>query len=93
MRHPVRAITLASAIVWGACMLIIGLINLADSSYGGAFLRIMSSVYPGADTARNLGRVLLGTLYGFIDGAIAGYIFALLFRALSQDRGHHIHAH
>jgi hypothetical protein len=50
-------------------MLFVGLIHMAAPSYGGDFLRIMSSVYPGADTAPTLGRVLPGTAYGFVDGA------------------------
>jgi hypothetical protein len=36
------------------------------------------SVYPGADTARTFERVLLGAGYGFVDGAIVGYLFAVL---------------
>jgi hypothetical protein len=89
MTHPVKALTVASAIVWSACMLAIGLINLADPAYGGDFLRMMSSVHPGADTARTLSRVLLGTVYGFVDGAIAGWLFALLFTLFGQDRTSH----
>jgi hypothetical protein len=89
MKHPVKALTVASAIVWGACMLVIGLINMADPSYGGEFLRMMSSVYPGADTARTFSRVLLGTIYGFVDGALAGWLFALLFNLFGQDRTSH----
>jgi hypothetical protein len=92
MKHPVKALTVASAILWGGCMLIVGLINMADPSYGGEFLRLMSSVYPGADTARTLGRVLLGTIYGFVDGAIAGWLFAILFSAFGQDRTSHTSA-
>jgi hypothetical protein len=65
-------------------MLLVGLINLADPSYGGEFLRMMSSVYPGADTARTIGRVLLGTVYGFVDGAIAGWLFAWLYRLFAN---------
>lgn len=90
MRHPVRAITWTSAIIWGACMLIIGLVNLADPRYGGEFLRMMSSVYPGADTVRTLGSVLLGTVYGFVDGAIAGVFFGLLFQAFGRDSHTHM---
>lgn len=89
MKHPVKALTVASAILWGASMLVVGLINLADPSYGGQFLRMMSSVYPGADTARTLSRVLLGTIYGFVDGAIVGWLFALLFNVFGQDRTSH----
>jgi len=84
MTTSVKSISITFAILWGACMLIVGLINLADASYGAEFLRMMSSVYPGADTARTLGRVLIGTLYGVIDGAIGGYLFAVLYRALAR---------
>jgi hypothetical protein len=70
-------------------MLIVGLINLADPRYGGEFLRTMSSIYPGADTARTLGSVLLGTVYGFVDGAIAGWLFGLLATAFGQDHASH----
>jgi hypothetical protein len=85
MGASVRAITVTSAILWGGCMLLVGLINLADASYGGEFLRVMSSVYPGADTTRTIGRVLVGTIYGLIDGAIAGYLFAVLYRLLARE--------
>jgi hypothetical protein len=45
---------------------------------------MMSSVYPGADTTATFGRVLLGTIYGLIDGAIAGCIFGWLYSAFSH---------
>lgn len=92
MRHPMRALTLTAALLWAGCMLLVGLINLADPHYGGEFLRMMSSVYPGADTARTLGRVLLGTVYGFVDGAICGWLFALLLGAIGNDHGSHLGA-
>jgi hypothetical protein len=85
MRASVKAITITSAILWGGCMLLVGLINLADPSYGGEFLRMMSSVYPGADTARTIGRVLVGASYGIIDGAVAGYLFAVLYRLFTRE--------
>jgi hypothetical protein len=75
-----KAIAGASAILWGACMLLAGLANLAYPSYGADFLRVMSSVYPGFHDSRTIGEVLLGTVYGVIDGAIGGYVFGLLYR-------------
>ena len=57
---------------------------MAAPSYGGEFLRMMSSVYPGADTAPTLGRVLLGTFYGLGDGALAGCFFGLLYGAFAH---------
>ena len=70
-------------------MLLFGLINMAVPSYGTEFLRVMSSIYPGADTAPTLARVLLGTLYGFVDGGIAGIVFGLLYRAFSHGTPTH----
>jgi hypothetical protein len=86
MKVSLKAITLSSAILWGGAMLFVGLIHLATPSYGADFLRIMSSVYPGADTAPTLGRVLLGTLYGLVDGGIGGLLFGLLYGAFAGSR-------
>lgn len=85
MGISVRSVTVTSAIVWGGCMFFVGLLNLAYPSYGSEFLRMMSSIYPGADTARTVGRVLLGALYGVIDGAIAGYLIAVLYRFFARE--------
>jgi hypothetical protein len=87
MRVSLKAITLTSAILWGFAMLFVGLIHMAAPSYGGDFLRIMSSVYPGADTAPTLARVLLGTVYGFVDGAVAGCLFGLLYDVFARSAG------
>jgi len=85
MEASVRAIAVTSAILWGGCILLVGLINLADQSYGGEFLRMMSSVYPGADTAGTIERVLLGAGYGFVDGAMVGYLFDVLCRLFARE--------
>jgi hypothetical protein len=83
MGVSLKAISLSSAVLWGTAILLVGLINMAAPSYGGDFLRIMSSVYPGADTAPTLARVLLGTVYGFVDGAVAGLFFGWLYKAFA----------
>ena len=66
-------------------MLVVGLIHIADPTYGSEFLRVMSSVYPGADTAPTIARVLVGTVYGFVDGAVAGLLFGLFYAAFSHQ--------
>jgi hypothetical protein len=80
MKPSIKAIALTSALMWGGCMLVVGLINLADASYGSQFLRIMSSVYPGADATRTLGCVLLGAVYGFIDGGLFVWLYRMMTR-------------
>ncbi len=39
----------------------------------------MASIYPGYTAAASFGQVILGTLYGLVDGAICGAIFAWLY--------------
>ncbi|HUP02639.1 MAG TPA: hypothetical protein VMU19_01540 [Bryobacteraceae bacterium] len=78
-----RSISLSFAVLWGFAMLFVGIAHLADPRYGAQFLAMMSSVYPGADTAPTMGRVLLGALYGFGDGAVAGLLFGLLYHGFA----------
>lgn len=86
MKLSVKATALTFGLLWGGAMLVVGLINLADPHYGNEFLRLMSSVYPGADTSRTIARVLLGTLYGFVDGAIGGALLAWLYDLFTSRR-------
>ncbi len=86
MGLSIRSFAFTCALLWGGCLLVVGLINLAAPSYGDEFLRMMSSVYPGADTARTMGSVVIGAIYGLVDGALFGCVFGWLYRALA---GHH----
>ena len=87
MRVSLKGAALSTAILWGSALLFVGLIHMAAPSYGGDFLRTMSSVYPGADTAPTLGRVLLGTLYGFVDGGVAGFLLGWLYSSFTGGTG------
>lgn len=83
MRLSVRGLVIASGLLWGGCLLIVGLIHLISGSYGGAFLSAMSSVYPFFHGARSLGDVFIGTVCGLIDGGIAGLLFGWLYNAFA----------
>jgi hypothetical protein len=85
MKLSLKATTLSLAALFGAGMLVVGAVHMAVPSYGGEFLRAMSSVWPGADTTPTLGHVLIGTVYGALDGAVAGYLFGLLYRAFAHN--------
>jgi hypothetical protein len=88
MRFSLKAIALAGAIVWGGAILLVGLINLAWPGYGLNFLQMTSSVYPGFHASHTIGNVLVGTLDGLVDGAVAGLLFAWLYNAFA-DRPRH----
>ena len=79
-----KATAIAAGLVWGGAILIVGLINLADPSYGMSFIQMTSSVYPWFHASRSIGNVIIGTVDGLIDGAIAGLIFALLYNAVTN---------
>jgi hypothetical protein len=66
-------------------MLLIGLVHRAAPDHGGEFLSTMSCVCPGADKTPTLG-VLIGTGYGLVDGAAAGWLFSWLYQAFDRTR-------
>ena len=79
MKLSVRALAITMALVWGGAVLLVGLANLIWSSYGGAFLELVASIYPGYGASGSIGDVIVGTLYAMLDGAVGGLIFALLY--------------
>lgn len=74
---------MASGILWGVAMLSMGVANLIWSSYGQQFLQLMASVYPGYHANRSFAEVIVGTLYGFVDGLVGGAVFAWLYNRLA----------
>ena len=90
-RISARGMALVAGMLWGGCMLFVGLINMGAPSYGVEFLRMMSSVYPGFHDTRTWGEVLLGMIYGLVDGAIAGLLFAWLYNRATHWSMHDAH--
>ena len=81
MRLSITALATTAALVWGGCLLVVGLIHLAAASYGLAFLDGVSSIYPGFHAARTTADVFVGTLYGFVDGGFGGAVFGWIYNA------------
>jgi hypothetical protein len=79
MRLSLKSLTFACAVLSGGAILFFGLINLASPSYGMEFLKVASSVYPGFHSSRTFVDVLVGTGYGLVDGAIAGFLLGWLY--------------
>jgi len=79
MKLSIKGLAVASAILWGVAMLGMGLANLIWANYGQQFLQTMASAYPGYHATRSVAEVIVGTLYGAVDGFIAGAIFAWLY--------------
>jgi hypothetical protein len=88
MKLSVKALAITSGLVWGGAILTCGLANLVARPYGRRFLELMSSVYPGFHNSRTLGDVLVGSGYGFVDGAVGGGVVAAIYNQFAhQDTG------
>jgi hypothetical protein len=83
MRLSIKGMAIAAGLVWGGAILFVGLINLASATYGTNFLQLVSSIYPWFHGSRSIGDVIIGTLDGFVDGAIAGLLLAWLYNLCS----------
>ena len=79
MKLSLRSLTIAAALFWGLTFLFVSLLNLVWPPYGGAFLGIMTSLYPGYDPVAGFSSVIIGTLYALVDGAIGGALFGWLY--------------
>ena len=79
MRLSVTAVAIAFALVWGVlAMFLTGVANMIWPTYGQDFLQVMASIYPGYKATASFGQVIIGTLYGLVDAAVVGAVFAWL---------------
>lgn len=79
MQLSVKGLAWSMGLLWGGAMLLVGLFNLTFPSYGVAFLEWAASFYPGYHGAAGFGSVVVGTLYGLVDGAVGGALLAWLY--------------
>ena len=86
MRCNVTALTLTVGLFWGGLILIVALANLIWPDYGRAFLDVTASIYPGYRPGSGGGSVITGSLYGLVDGAIAGAVLGWLYNVLARQR-------
>ncbi len=79
MKLSIKGLAVASAIVWGLAVFLVGVANLIWSGYGQDFLRMVASVYPGYHATATFAQVIVGTLYAVVDGLVCGAVFAWLY--------------
>ncbi len=76
-----KALGLACGILWGGGCLFMGLTAMA-CSWAQPFVRVLSVMYRGYSAT--LAGSLIGTVWGFIDGAIGGLLLAWLYNKLAK---------
>jgi hypothetical protein len=84
MRLSVIAFAIAAAIVSALCFLFISLLNLILPGYGGRYLAVVGSLYPGYDPVALPLSVILGTLYALLAGGVTGALLAWLYNQFTK---------
>jgi hypothetical protein len=85
MRLNTKAMAIAFAILWGACVLFMGIANMIWPGYGLALLQLCASIYPGYHPGTGVGSVVISALYALVDGLIGGAIFGWLYNLIDGE--------
>ena len=84
MTINVKAAAITVGLLWSVLgMFATGVGNLVVPGYGQGLLDVMASVYPGYAATPTVGQVIIGTLYGLLDGVVVGAVFAWLYNTIT----------
>jgi len=73
------ALIFAGALLQGLSFLFVFLLNAILPPYGGAYLAMMMSLYPGYNPVEVPVSIIIGVLYAVISGGLAGAVFGWLY--------------
>ncbi len=82
----VGALSLTMSLVWGGAVLFVGICNFVWPGYGQTFLQMIDSVYPGYHAVPSLPQTLIGSCYALLDGALAGFLIAVLYNLFAGSK-------
>jgi hypothetical protein len=84
MKLSLKSMVIAGASFKAIAFLFIALMNLIVRPYGGAYLAMLTSVYPGYDPVSGPIGIIVGTLYSLLAGAFAGLLFGGLYNFFAE---------
>lgn len=84
MKLSLKAMIIAGALFKGIAFLFISLMNLVLRPYGGAYLALLMSLYPGYDPISGPIGMIVGTFYSLLAGALAGFVFGWLYNFFTE---------
>ena len=84
MKLSPKAMALTWGILVGGSILLVGLVQLLVPGYGEDYLEIFATIYPGFNEEGGFVNVLIGTVYGFVDGSILGFLIAWLYNRFAD---------
>ena len=77
---------LSAGLLWGGCVLFLGILNAVSPPYGSEVLHAIGSVYPGYHASGTFADALVGAGYALVDGAVGGLALAWLYNAFVGRR-------
>ena len=86
MKLSIKAMVLAGALFKLVVFLFISVMNLILRPYGGAYLALISSLYPGYDPVNVPVALIIGSLSSLLVGALAGLLFGCLYNLFARQR-------
>jgi hypothetical protein len=86
MKLSLNAMIIAGALYKTAVFLFISVMNLILRPYGGAYLAMLTSLYPGYDPVSVPVALIVGTLYSLLAGGLAGLLFGWLYNLFAARR-------
>ena len=84
MKLSLKSMIIAGALFKTIGFLLISLMNLVLRPYGGAYLALLTSLYPGYDPVSMPIGLVVGTLYSLLAGALAGLLFGWLYNLFAK---------
>jgi hypothetical protein len=84
MQLSLKSMIIAGALFKAVCFLFISLLNLILRPYGGAYLALLASLYPGYDPVIVPLALIVGTFYSLLAGGIAGLLFGWLYNFFAE---------
>lgn len=71
------------ALTWGlligGSILLVGLVQFVVPDYGEDYLEVFAGLYPGFREEGGFPNIVIGTVWGVVDGSILGFLIAWLY--------------
>ncbi|HWO41998.1 MAG TPA: hypothetical protein VNO43_09365 [Candidatus Eisenbacteria bacterium] len=84
MKLSLKAMIIAGALFKAVAFLVVSVLNLLFRPYGGAYLALLTALYPGYDPLTGPVALIVGTFYSLLVGALAGLLFACLYNSFAK---------
>ena len=87
MNLSTKAMALTFGILIGGSIFLVGLVGMFVPEYGEDFLEVFADLYPWFDEEGGFGNLLIGTVWGLIDGVVLGFLIAGLYNRFASRSG------